>query len=90
MNSLFTPKVLTLINLSIVGYFATIYLLYVAKVDFVLVGVFRELLTFPFLLAQIVLLVVGVFYFVRYKVNFLFILSWLALAVCSYFTLSTF
>lgn len=83
-------KTLTLINFFIVAYFAFIYLLYFAKVDFVLVGVFRELLTIPFLLAQIVFLVIGVVYYVRFKANFVFILSWLALAICSYFTLSTF
>ncbi|MBS4041579.1 MAG: hypothetical protein KGZ81_13395 [Flavobacteriales bacterium] len=83
-------RALSLINISIVVYFATIYTLYVAKIDFVLVGVFRELLTIPFLLAQIVFLVIGVIYYFRYKANFLFILSWLALAICSYFTLSTF
>lgn len=83
-------KPLTIINFSIVVYFATIYTLYVAKIDFVLIGVFRELLTIPFLLAQIVFLVIGVVFYFRYKANFLFILSWLALAICSYFTLSTF
>lgn len=83
-------KTLTIINLFIVAYFTTIYTLYLAKIDFVLVGVFRELLTIPFLLAQIVFLVIGVIYYFRYKANFLFVLSWLALAICSYFTLSTF
>lgn len=83
-------KIFSIINLSIVAYFTTIYTLYVAKIDFVLVGIFRELLTIPFLLAQIVFIVIGVIYYFRYKANFLFILSWLALAICSYFTLSTF
>ncbi len=83
-------KTLTIFNIFIVAYFTIIYTLYLAKIDFVLFGVFRELLTIPFLLAQIVFLVIGVIYYFRYKVNFLFILSWLALAICSFFTLSTF
>jgi hypothetical protein len=83
-------KTITLINFFIVAYFSIIYLLYIVKIDFVLVGVLRELLTIPFLLAQIFFLVIGVVYYVRYKANFVFILSWLALAICSYFTLSMF
>ncbi len=83
-------KTLTIINLFIVAYFVIIYTLYLAKIDFVLVGIFRELLTISFLLAQIVFLVIRVIYYFRYKANLLFILSWLVLANCSYFTLSTF
>ena len=47
-------------NFTIVSYFVLIWLINFYKIDIVLIGVFRELLTIPFLIAQIVFLVIGI------------------------------
>ena len=39
------------------------------KIDFVIIGVFREMLTIPFLLAQIVFLVLGIIHLIKNKTN---------------------
>lgn len=54
MNKFITDRNLTIINFVIVAYFGLIYLLYFYKTDLVLIGVFKEILTIPFLLAQVV------------------------------------
>ena len=55
-----TTKNLTIINFGIVFYFGLMYLLYIYNIDYVLIGVFRELLTIPLLIAQIIFLVLGI------------------------------
>jgi len=90
MNTLFSNRNLTIVNFAIVLYFILIWLVNVYQIDFVLVGVFRELLTIPFLLAQIVFLAIGIKYLVTNKKNLLFIFSVLALAICSTITIGSF
>ncbi|OQX73286.1 MAG: hypothetical protein B6D61_12665, partial [Bacteroidetes bacterium 4484_249] len=60
MSKSLNEKRLTLINFIIVTYFIAIYVLYLYKIDSVLIGVFREILTIPFFIAQIVFLVLGI------------------------------
>ncbi|EMY80447.1 hypothetical protein pgond44_11893 [Psychroflexus gondwanensis ACAM 44] len=90
MDKLITNKSLTIVNFAIVSYFIVIWLINFYKIDFVLIGVFRELLTIPFLIAQIVFLVIGIKYLMKNKKSFLLIISVLLLAICSIVTLGTF
>jgi len=90
MNNLITNRNLTIINFVIVTYFGLIYLLNFYKIDFVLIGVFRELLTIPFLLAQIVFLVLGIIHLIKHKTHFLTIISIIILAICAFYTIGSF
>ena len=90
MNKLITNRNLTIINFAIVTYFGLIYLLNFYKVDFVLIGVLREILTIPFLLAQILFLVIGIVYLIKHKTNFLTIISIIVLAISAIFTFGSF
>jgi hypothetical protein len=90
MNTLFSNRNLTIVNFAIVFYFILIWLVNVYQIDFVLVGVFRELFTIPFLLAQIVFLVIGIIYLMKNKKSLLFMLSVIALAICSIITIGSF
>lgn len=90
MNNLLTGRNLTLINFIIVFYFALIYLLNFYKLDFVLIGVLREVLTIPFLLSQFVFLPTGILYLIKNEKNFFTVISVLALAVCSFITIGSF
>jgi len=90
MNKLITNRSLTIINFVIVTYFGLIYLLNFYKIDLVLIGVFREMLTIPFLLAQIVFLVLGMIHLIKYKTNFLTIISIIGLAICTIYTIGSF
>ena len=90
MNKLITNRTLTIINFVIVAYFSLLYLINFYKIDFVLIGVFRELLTIPFLLAQIVFLVLGIIHLIKYKTNFLTIISIIGLTICAIYTIGSF
>ncbi len=80
-----------LINFGIVAYFAISYLIYIYKIDFVIIGVFREMLTIPFILAQIAFLFLSLrFLFVEKKFPFLLLFSITALAICSLLTIGSF
>ena len=90
MNKLITNRNLTIINFLIVSYFLLLFLVNFYKVDFVLIGVFRELLTIPFILAQIVFLVLGIIFLVKYKSHLLTTISLIALSICSVLTIGSF
>jgi hypothetical protein len=90
INKLITSKNLTIINFVIVSYFILIWLISFYKIDFVLIGVFGELLTIPFLIAQIVFLVIGIKYLIKNQKNPLIIISVLLLAICSIITIGSF
>lgn len=90
MKELATNRNLTVINFSIVFYFALIWLTHFYQIDFVLIGVFRELLTIPFLIAQIVFLILGIKHLKETKGNSLLVISILALAICSTVTIGSF
>ena len=90
MNTLFSNRNLTIVNFAIVFYFILIWLINIYQIDFILVGVFRELFTIPFLLAQIVFLVIGIIYLMKNKKSLLFMLSVIALAICSIITIGSF
>jgi len=90
MNKLMTNRNLTIANILIVTYFALIYLLNYFNIDFVLIGVYREIFTIPFLLAQVVFLVLGVIHLVKHKTYLMTIISMIALAICTISTLGWF
>ncbi len=90
MKKLLTNKNLTSINFIIVSFFVLIYLLNYYKVEFVLIGVFRELLTIPFLIAELVFLVLGIQIILKNKIHFLTLVSILVLAACSVVTIGSF
>ncbi len=90
MNKLITNRNLTIVNFAIVSFFILIWLINFYKIDFVLIGVFREILTIPFLIAQFVFLVIGIKYLIRNESNLLTIISVLTLAICSIITIGSF
>lgn len=90
MNNLITNRNLTIVNFAIVFYFILIWSINFFKIDHVLIGVFRELLTIPFLIAQIVFLVIGIKYLIKNQRNFLTIISVLLLAICTIITIGSF
>ena len=90
MNKLTTNKKLIIVNFVIITFFILIYLINLYKFDYVLIGVFREILTIPFLIAQIVFLFIGIKYLSKNEMNLLLIISLLSLAICSFITIGSF
>ena len=90
MNKLLTGRNLIIVNFSIVSYFILLWLINFYKIDFVLIGVFREMLTIPFLIAQIVFLVVGIKYLIKNEKSPLITISVLTLVICSFITIRSF
>jgi hypothetical protein len=90
MNRFITNRNLIIVNFAIVSYFILIWLIRYYRVDFILIGVFIELLTIPFLIAQIIFLVIGINFILKSLRNFLTIISVLALAVCTIITIGSF
>lgn len=83
-----TNRNLTIGNFVIVIYFTILYLLSIYKFDSFLIGFFGELLTIPFLLAQIVFIVIGIGHLKwNNRKNYFFIISLIALIVCSILTI---
>lgn len=82
-----SQKKMEVINLMIVSYFISIYIIDLLEVNHVLVGVFKELLTIPFLGAQLVFLVFGIILLLKEKrLRFSLVL----LAICSSITIGSF
>ena len=79
---------LLLASLVICSYFLALYLVETLKVDYFLVGFFGELFTIPFLLAQIILLVLGTYLLLTQRTERnLIMLSVVILSICSYLTI---
>ncbi len=84
-------KRLTAINLTIVFYFISIYLIDLFRIDFVLIDVFREILTIPFLLALIVFVILSINLWVKRKMlKPVTIFSIFLLAVIAIITIGSF
>ncbi len=84
MNIFLSKKWLTVINFVIVLYFLIIYLMYVYKIDHVVIGVFREILSIPFLLAQVFFLFYGIFFLVREKKTYFWLIISLIFLLISF------
>lgn len=90
MKQILTTKSLTIINFLIVAYFVLIWLINFYQIDYTLIGVFRELLTIPFLIAQLIFLVLGIIHLFKNKMNLLLAFSLLILAISTVFTFGSF
>ena len=90
MNGGINDSNLTIINFIIVAYFILIWLINYFQMDFAVIGVFVELLTIPFLLAQLVFLFLGIKFVIQNEKHLLTIGSLLALAICTFFTIGSF
>ncbi|SHN73932.1 hypothetical protein SAMN05444395_10863 [Flavobacterium fryxellicola] len=90
MYKFMTSRNLIIINFVIVSFFILIYLLNYFKIDFVLIGVFKELLTIPFVIAQVVFLAIGLRYLIKNQRSFLLMFSFLLLAICTFITIRSF
>lgn len=90
MPKLISSKNLTVINLIIVGYFGLLWLIYLLEIDDQIIGVAREILTIPFLLAQLVFLVIGVRYLIKNSPPVFTRVSVFALGICTLITLGSF
>lgn len=90
MNKLITNRNLTIVNFTIVFFFILIWLINYYKTDYVLVEVFREMLTIPFLIGQIIFLVIGIKYLINNQRNILTIVSVLSLTICAIITIGSF
>lgn len=90
MSTLVNNKNLTIINFSIVAYFVLLYVLDFLKIDFVLIGVFREIFTIPFILAQILFLVLSVIHIIKHKTYLLTSISIVLLVINATYTIGSF
>lgn len=90
MRKMITNRNLTIVNFAIVLYFILVWLVNYFKIDFVLIGVLREMLSIPMLIGQIVFLVVGLKFLANGKTNFLTIASLCLLVICSIVTIGSF
>jgi hypothetical protein len=86
----FTEKRVAILSFIISGYFLLIYFFNIYEIDAVLIGVFRELLTIPFLVAQIVFLFLGTRFLIKKKFKTLTLLGVLLLMISSMYTFSSF
>jgi len=91
MDKFIDAKRFVIVNFIIVFYFVIIYSLNFFNINYTIIGVFRELLTIPFLLLQLIFFVFG-FYFLRKRENrnFWTILSFLLLVLSTIFTFKDF
>lgn len=91
MKDVIDEKRLTIINLIIVLYLLSVYLLYIFKVDTIVTGFFVELFTIPFLLAQIIFLIIGIKFLVKNKsVKILTKISIFLIVISSVLTVGSF
>lgn len=91
INKILTEQKLITINIIIVSYFVLLYLINLLKLDYVLIGFVGEMLTIPFLIGQIVFLILGVLFLMKNKsTSFLTKLSVILLAICFIITNSSF
>jgi len=67
MKRVDTSRLLSLINIAIVLYFTFMYLINRLNIDSVLIGFFTNLLTIPFLLAEICFLFLGIKFIIKNK-----------------------
>ena len=90
MKDLLKSRNLILINFIIITYFALLWLVNFYQLDFVFIGVFKELLTIPFLVTQLFFLIIGVIHLIKYDNNHLMIVSLILLAASTAYTVGSF
>lgn len=77
-----TNKNLIIANFVTVCYFVFLWGYNITKINHVFIGVFKEILTLPFLVIQTVLLLIGIKNILKNQRNLLFILSVILLGIC--------
>lgn len=87
---LLTDRNLMLINFAIIFYFCLVYVFYVFKIDFVIIGVFQEMLTIPLMIAQVLFVAIGLNFMMTYQKKTWFMISLMALIVCAILTIRSF
>jgi hypothetical protein len=85
-----TTKNLTLINFIIVAYFSLLWLINLFKIEHVAIGFLAEMLTIPFLLAQIIFLFLGIRAIIQHKKDILLIISVFLLFASAVLTIGSF
>lgn len=91
MSKTLSETRLTVINFVIVFYFVSIYIINQYKLDITIIDFFREILTLPFLISQIVFLILGSLFLIKNgESHFLTKLSLILLAICSIITIGSF
>ena len=90
MKKLFTNRQLIIINFTIVFFFSLIWVINFYKIDTQLIGVFRELFTLPFFIAQIVFFVIGIKFLIINQRKRLTVISVLSLAICMFIAIGSF
>lgn len=83
-------KKITLINFSITGFFCLIYLQNNSNINNGIVNFIKELFTIPFLIAQVVFLIISIKKILNKRINIRFIISLILLITCSFFTFKSF
>ncbi len=89
MANSMSKRNLIIVNFIIVSYFILVWLVSFYKIDFFLIGIVTEILTIPFIIAQIVVLSIGIKYLISHKSDFLAIISVLTLAICAIITIGS-
>lgn len=90
MNKTTHSKNITIVNFVIVCYFILLWLISNYNINLSLVTFFAELFTIPLLIAQLVFLVIGICHIFKGQRHLMTLLSVLLLALCSYFTITSF
>lgn len=83
-------KRLTLINFSIISFFCLIYLQNNYNINNGVVNFIKELFTIPFLIAQVVFLVISVKQLFKKHINITFLISVVLLVTSSFITFNSF
>jgi hypothetical protein len=91
MRNILSERNLTIINFIIVSYFVLIYIINYFEVDNTIINVFREILTLPFLLGQLLFLIAGIFFLIKTKnARHLTKISLILLAISTLITIGSF
>lgn len=89
----FAGKMFFFVSLCVVGYFCLLCLnAYVVKSDFILIGVFQELLTLPLIFFQLVLLVFSILHCLKdkFRIKTYSFWSFIVLLVSNLFVFTSF
>ncbi len=83
-------KKLTIINFSITTYFCLIYLQYYYNITNEFVNFIKELFTIPFLIAQVIFLIISIKQLLKKHINMAFIISVILLVISSFIIFKSF
>lgn len=90
MTKFLDSKKLTCINFLIVGYFIFQFSVYYLSIKHVAIGFIIELFTIPFLIAQVVFILIGIRHFIKNSNQIVFLASFIVLIISFLYIVSTF